>query len=194
MKLRILAAGTILLSASPALAELQPPAPNGSVYETLPVLDFSLIGVTSVGILWSNLNGANLTHPRCPCDLGEVNSFDRSALGNSSYLSTVLSDVTVFSAMLVPPLLDGLDFGWSRAWVEDMTVFAEVLSVSGAVVEIAKFTSQRPNQRTYTQVEFQNLPEGLIIPWLHERKGRNESVMIAPTHDLGVQVSFVTQI
>jgi len=59
------------------------------------------------------------------------------------------SDATAGVVLVAPVILDALDVGLSKTWVEDVTVYGEALAVNGALVTAAKYTVQRPLPRTY---------------------------------------------
>lgn len=121
-----------------------------SVYHVSPTVDGTIIGVTTLGSIVPLSLNSQLITPKCPCDVGEVNAFDRIAIGNDSQLAGVISDVSLGVAVLGPPLLDLVLLGSNQTYLEDMVVYAEVLSVSGAFVTTAKYTAQRPIPLVYT--------------------------------------------
>ncbi len=125
------------------------PSPAQSVYKVRPVLDGSIIAGTLLGGLLPYLYADKLIHPRCPCDAGEVNGFDRPAIGNHSGFADTLSDITVGAAVLVPVALDALDLGLGSELAEDLVVYVEALAVNGALVSLVKYAAQRPLPRTY---------------------------------------------
>ena len=120
------------------------PTPSESVYRVRPWLDGAVIGVSALGVAIPYALSTQLIHPRCPCDPHEINALDRHVVGNHNKLTDTLSDVTVGGAWLAPVLLDALDVGVSRAFAEDMAVYAEALAVNGALVTVAKYLVQRP--------------------------------------------------
>jgi membrane-associated phospholipid phosphatase len=135
-----------LLASTPSSASAES---DLSVYRISPWVDGSIIVATSLGSIFPALNQDNLIRPRCPCDLGEVNALDRHVIGNNSEAAEIVSDATLGLALAAPPLLDLYALGPSRPLAEDLTVYAEVLSVSGAFVTLAKYTVQRPIPRVY---------------------------------------------
>lgn len=124
-------------------------AADGSVYHVSPWVDGPVIFAASLGSLIPALNDRHLLHARCPCNPGEVNALDRHVIGNDSRTAGVISDVTVGLAVLAPPALDVYALGATQQLVEDLSVYAEVLSVSGAFVTLSKYTVQRPIPRVY---------------------------------------------
>ncbi len=106
--------------------------------------------MTALGSIIPQALNSHLISPRCPCDLGEVNGFDRPTIGNNSKTAATISDVTLGISLLAPPLLDYFAIGANRALFEDYVVFAEVISVNGAFVTTAKYTVQRPIPLIYS--------------------------------------------
>jgi membrane-associated phospholipid phosphatase len=148
--------------ASPAELAAQPrdPGPDSTpvgatrmdsrvVYRLRPSADAAVIATAALAISVPTLLASDIIHRRCPCDPSEINGFDRGAVGNHSTFADVTSDVTAVLVMAGPPLLDLVDVGSGEAFYSDAAVFAETLLVNGALVEIAKYTFQRPLPRTY---------------------------------------------
>lgn len=118
--------------------------PNRSVYRINGWVDGSVMAVAGLGALlpWAFAN--KLIHPKCPCDPSTVNAFDRAAIRNSSALAGSVSDLTVLLAFAGPAIADTIVLGFSRELLEDAVVFSEAIAVSGALVTLAKYTTQRP--------------------------------------------------
>ena len=150
----VLACALALATAVPRLAAAEEPAPPTvepldprSVYKVHPWIDGSII----VG---SNAVTAGLylfvtPTPTCPCDPMSVNSFDRHAIGYHSDGADLAGTGLVAASVLLPVGLDLAVIGPNRVALEDSVVLAESLSVSGALVTIAKSGFQRPFPRTY---------------------------------------------
>ena len=119
------------------------PAPK-SVYEIHPLLDGAILGSTLLTNAIATAQASRWIKPSCPCDPNEVNAFDRHVIGNNSSFTNTVSDVTVGLSVLAPIALDWKDQGSSHEFLEDALVYAETLSVSGALVTVAKYTAQRP--------------------------------------------------
>jgi len=130
----------------PAAAAL---APVRSVYRVEPVRDGGLIalGLVGVAVPYTLLN--DVISQRCPCDPGEVNALDRGVIGNRSHLAYLASDVTVALAVGVPAAVDLWALGLGPELVEDLVVYAQALWLNGALVALAKYTTQRPLPLTY---------------------------------------------
>jgi membrane-associated phospholipid phosphatase len=60
-----------------------------------------------------------------------------------------VSDVMAGAAMVLPVIADGVDLRWNRAFLEDLTIYSQVLLVNGALNSLAKFVFQRPIPRAY---------------------------------------------
>jgi membrane-associated phospholipid phosphatase len=134
-----------------ALATPEPPPsePPAAVYRLHPSIDGPIIAGAALAITVPTLLAEDIIRRRCPCDPSEINGFDRGAVGNHNAFADVTSDVTAVLAMTAPPLLDFLNVGGGDAFQVDAAIFAETLLVNGALVEIAKYSIQRPLPRTY---------------------------------------------
>lgn len=135
-----------LVAPNPAFAETL----ELSVYKIAPLVDGTIIGITAAGTVIPFALKSELVHPYCPCDPSSVNSFDRPAIGNDSTFAANLSDVTVGAVLLGLPLADYLLIGANRAFIEDLVVYGEVLSVNGAFLSLAQYTVQRPVPLIYS--------------------------------------------
>lgn len=93
---------------------------------------------------------SRLIHPTCPCAASAVNAFDRGTIGNSSDAADWISSATVALTLVAPPLADWLALRRGRIWLDDAVVYAESLSVNGALVTAVKYAVQRPVPRAYT--------------------------------------------
>jgi membrane-associated phospholipid phosphatase len=144
----ILAAAASLPAASAAPPEAVDTRPR-SIYEVHPVLDGALIAGGALAGLIPYVFAKDLIHPKCPCDPASVNAFDRGSIGDHSHFADVLSDVTVDAAVIVPVLVDLLDVGLRAPFVEDMTVYAEVMALNTGLVSVTKAVVQRPLPRVY---------------------------------------------
>jgi membrane-associated phospholipid phosphatase len=119
------------------------------VYRISPVVDGLVIGISSLAIILPTAYGSQLVHPRCPCSPEEVNAFDRHVIGNNSAFAGTLSDVSQLLAIAAPIVFDAADVGFHREFVEDMVVYAEATSVSGAILTLTKYAVQRPRPYAY---------------------------------------------
>ncbi len=146
----ITAAALIALAPRPAQANFfDKPDPGVSVYRVSPWIDGAVILGTNAVTIGLYAFGTGLIDQSCPCDSSSVNAFDRPTIGNHSDLAYVFATGTVWSAALVPVALDAWDLKRFQPWLEDVTVLAEALSISGAFATVAKFSVQRPYPRTY---------------------------------------------
>ena len=98
-----------------ALAEDDPgPKP---VYQVRLVVDGPIIAVGALAGLLRATLASHFIDRSCPCDRSGLNWLDRGAVGNHSAAAGTVADVTVGLALGVPPLLDLIDVGASRAFV-----------------------------------------------------------------------------
>lgn len=134
----------VLSGASPS-AQAEPK----SVYKLNTSVDAAVIASATAANIVPEIFASDLIKPRCPCNPGEVNAFDRGVIGNNNEFLDSLSDVSVGVAVAAPALLDALDVGFNHILVEDLTVYVETLTVSGAFTTLAKYTVQRPLPRVY---------------------------------------------
>lgn len=122
---------------------------NRSIYKIDPWADGLIIGVTSLGISGAYYDSDLLIRPRCPCDLNEINAWDRSVVGNKDDNMDRLSDIAATVAVAAPVYLDWRELGFSQEFKEDAIVFLETMTVSSSLVTFAKYNVQRPLPRTY---------------------------------------------
>jgi membrane-associated phospholipid phosphatase len=121
-----------------------------AVYRVVLSVDVPIIALTTVGSLIPFALASHLIAPSCPCAASAVNGFDRGTIGNHSDAADWASTVIVAAAMGVPPLVDWFALRSRRIWLDDAIVFAETLSINGAFVTAAKYATQRPIPRAYT--------------------------------------------
>lgn len=122
---------------------------DAPVYAIHPAVDVPVLAASALVIAVPSLLASELIDERCPCDPSTVNGFDRGAIGNHDRAASVASDVTLGVAMAAPLALELLWVRGREALLTDLVIYAEVLLVNGALVEIAKYTVQRPLPRTY---------------------------------------------
>jgi membrane-associated phospholipid phosphatase len=135
--------------ARPAAAEPRPDDPD-AVYDVSLPIDGAIVAVTAAGALIPYTLASHLIHPSCPCSPASVNAFDRGVIGNASDTAGWISDATVALAIVAPPVADWLALRRGRPFLDDLVVFAESLSVNGALVTLTKYTVQRPIPRVYS--------------------------------------------
>jgi membrane-associated phospholipid phosphatase len=132
-----------------------------SIYRVHPVVDGVTIGASLalVGTMYAFGNG--LIDVRCPCNPNEVNSFDRPAIGNHSNAAALASDFTVGAALVGPVVADWFALKSELVFLQDVIVYAEALSVSGAINVVFKQAVGRPFPRTYAgQADLIGTPNG----------------------------------
>ena len=120
-----------------------------SIYNISPLRDGLITGFSLGIVAWAYTDGEKLIHPRCPCDLGELNSLDRSVVGRQNPAMNHLSDISLGLIFALPVVFDYWELGLSKSFYEDMAVYIETLSVNGGLVAIVKYSVQRPLPRTY---------------------------------------------
>ena len=132
-----------------AQAQAQTQQSKQSIYKIDPWADGLIIGITSLGVFGAYTDSASLIRPRCPCNLNEINSLDRSVVGNHDRNMEKFSDAAAVAAVAVPVYLDWHELGFSPEFKEDAVVFLETLTVNASLVTFAKYNVQRPLPRTY---------------------------------------------
>src|SRR5579872_3826609 len=102
-------------------------AVDKSVYRIRPWIDGPVLGIAAAGSLVPLLYESTLVHQNNPGNPHDVNSIDRTVIGNHNPTVATLSDVTVGLAITVPIVLDVREVGWTKPLAEDFVVYAEVL-------------------------------------------------------------------
>lgn len=123
--------------------------PDLSVYHVNLGIDGPIIGITALGALLPVVFESRIIKKQCPCDSGEVNSFDRPVIKMHSQAAANISNLTVVVALVTPPVWDRIDVGWNKTFMEDFVVYAEVLSVDSSVSNLVRYTTQRPRPDAY---------------------------------------------
>src|SRR5262249_59678204 len=131
----------LVLAAPPPADE---PLRSDSVYLVHPWVDGAVLAGTATSWLILGAAGSSWITPHCPCPTSEVPGIDRVALGKHSPAADQASTVTQILALAAPVVVDLADVGFSAALAEDMTVYAEVLTVSATATALAKPPVQRP--------------------------------------------------
>jgi membrane-associated phospholipid phosphatase len=150
MRLSIVLLAAMAAAAPSASHALGPePARVQPVYHVDARIDGAVSAGAALTIAVPALLASDIIRERCPCDPADVNAFDRPAIGNHNDAADVVSTVTVGLALAGPPVLDYALGARGPALTSDLVVFAEVVLVNGALVQIAKYTVQRPLPRTY---------------------------------------------
>ncbi|HSN91768.1 MAG TPA: phosphatase PAP2 family protein [Anaeromyxobacteraceae bacterium] len=139
----------LALALAAALGTGPPGAGDRSVYRIDPAVDGAILAASSLAIALPWLLEDRIIDLRCPCDRSEVPRWERFAIGLESPAADFASNATVALSALLPPAVGLLHLGWSRAWVEDLVVFAEALAVNGALVTAVKYAVQRPIPLAY---------------------------------------------
>ena len=121
----------------------------GSVYQLQPWMDGLLLASTTAAWVVLEAEGPSWVTPHCPCAAADVPSFDRVALHWQSAAADTASTITEVLALLAPIAMDLVDVGLSQAFLEDMVVYGEVLSISETLTAAAKYSFQRPRPYVY---------------------------------------------
>ena len=145
--------------ADPAAASDEPQ----QIYQLHLAIDIPVTVVGASGGLVRVLFEDQLARESCPCDPGSLNAIDRGTVGNHSAAASVAANVTVYGVMAALPLADVLDVGWSRAFGEDMMVYAETIAVDTGLQNAVNFIASRPRPRAYAgDPEFVHSGEGYL--------------------------------
>jgi membrane-associated phospholipid phosphatase len=143
----------LLLSASgampPLVARAEDKPASRSVYQVDPVTDGFVIGGTLLGSILPEVFADHLINVRTSVNPDEVNPLDRHVIGNRNVAMDNLSDATVVIFAFAPAVGDYFDVGASPELLEDLTVYAETLSVNSALTTLFKYAVQRPLPRVY---------------------------------------------
>lgn len=112
-----------------------------SPYELDLSVDLPVVGLGAAGSLVALIE---VPPPAClpDCSPDDINALDRTVLGNYSETAHDVADVFVLGLIAAPALLDLADSG-GDGWIEDMTVFTQVLLLTQALTQITKFAVRR---------------------------------------------------
>jgi membrane-associated phospholipid phosphatase len=149
-----LAAFAIAPGRARALADEEQPAPEEKpapkeVYQVRLVLDAPIIALGATAGLLRGTLASRFINRSCPCDPSGLNPLDRGTVGNHNATAATLSDISVGLSLGLPPLLGLLDLGWSKAWLEDVTVMTETVMVEILFQQAIGIGVGRPRPRTY---------------------------------------------
>lgn len=145
----VAAAVVVATARSSAAAPPEETRDAASIYDISPWVDGAIIVGANAVTVGFYAFGSGMIKVKCPCDPASVNSFDRKAIGNHSDLAYDIGTATVGLALVAPVALDIWDLRRFRPVLEDVIVYGEALSLSGAFLTIAKFSTSRPFPRTY---------------------------------------------
>jgi membrane-associated phospholipid phosphatase len=139
----------VLVGLALAASRADAASEGDSIYQVHPVVDGAVIAASSATIITLYALGKEILDVHCPCDPKDVNSIDRHAIGNDSDIASRAGDIMVGLSLVTPVVLDWLALRQVGPYLEDLTIFAETLAVSGAFLTIAKHATSRPFPRTY---------------------------------------------
>lgn len=132
-----------------ALVDLKIPKDNKSIYKLELLTDAIIIGAGTLVTLGAYANSYNLIRQHCICDPDSINALDRRTVPNDNKMFDVAANYLVASALLTPIIVDYLDIGLTKSFVEDMVVYGNVLAINFGLVTISKFVTQRPYPYMY---------------------------------------------
>lgn len=119
------------------------------IYRLNPLADAVVIGAGVVLTAGPALLSSKLIRPRGLGDPSTLNALDRSVIGNSNAAAGLASNITALVALALPVAIDFADVGAGPELFHDAVVMAEVLSVAGAAMSYAKYSTQRRSPLLY---------------------------------------------
>jgi membrane-associated phospholipid phosphatase len=125
------------------------PAGAREVYRVYPAADAALIAAGAAGSFVPWLLEDHIIDPRCPCDRSEVPRFERFAIGLDHQAAALASDVTLWLSVAGPLAADLVLTRGGPAFWQDTIVFAQALLLNGAIMNLFKYTLQRPIPLAY---------------------------------------------
>lgn len=125
------------------------PAPPASVYRIVPEIDGPVLAVATLGASVPLFFERQLVHERCVCRRDDVNPVDRWVVGNDSAAAGLASHLLVGAALAAPVVWEQRDLGWTKPFLEDMVVYAEVLAINSALGNIARYGAGRARPDAY---------------------------------------------
>ncbi|TMA30125.1 MAG: phosphatase PAP2 family protein [Deltaproteobacteria bacterium] len=128
---------------------LRDPSPPRQVYRLNLAVDIPVTVAGGLAALARAFLKDKLARISCPCNPAGLNFIDRGAVSSNNSGANVASDVAVAIAIAGPPVIDLFDVGLSKAFGEDLMIFAETLAVDTAIQQVANFAVARPRPRTY---------------------------------------------
>src|SRR6266542_2592409 len=161
MRTTVIVAAALLFLLGPTRAAHADDAPafghDESPYQLR--LDIDIAAVVLGGVLWAGPNfiGNTTAPPSCggsttpACVVGDLNPFDRLAVGYSSQAARTAADVISLLpiAYLAIDIIDVRFRHW-RTYLTDLWVMAEVLVWNGAIQELTRRAVRRPRPFLYT--------------------------------------------
>jgi membrane-associated phospholipid phosphatase len=123
---------------------------EGSIYKVSPIADTALITAGALGAILPYVYRNRLITPTGAGDPSTLNALDRQALGYA-YDPTLAwaSNITAAAAVGLPVLLDLADLGFSSTLVEDTVIMTEVIAITGALANAAKYGLPRRSPLLY---------------------------------------------
>lgn len=182
------------------LATVVASEPGSSPYRVNPWVDgtttFAMLGLLGIseGLVKPTLTGGlacRALGPTGACDPSELNSLDRTVVGNRSGAWGVVSDVAVISSAVVATagiVVDTMAAGHPSPWSEigtDLLVIAETGAAASLMAHMLKYAVRRPRPTAYGEPPFDgNLEEQLSFPSGHTTAVASMSAAYATTFAL----------
>ncbi len=129
--------------------DAQVPGRGHSVYRIQPWIDGPVLGAAALGSVLPLVYESRLIHPPILGDSHDINSIDRTVIGNHNKTVGYISHVEVALAIAVPIVLDMKDVGWNKTLTEDFVVYSEVLALNTSISNAARYSMQRPRPDVY---------------------------------------------
>lgn len=150
-----------LLSATAAFAAPPGPSPgpaSGPASSGHPTINPWIDAPLTVGLFgaWAGLHAGQpgWVETRCPCTRGQVNAFDRVAVGGHFKAAELTADVFVVGALglaLAAPLVTADD---GDAWLNDAALVLESMALAGLLTEVSKIAAGRPYPYMYNPAPY----------------------------------------
>lgn len=145
----------VLLCATTALAS---PPPQPAQPDPPPTIDLWIDAPLTLGLFggWAGLHAGqpHWVDLRCPCTRGQVNRFDRIAVGGHFKAAETTADAFAIGTLglaLAAPLLVVED---GDAWLNDATLILQSMALAGVLTELSKIAAGRPYPYMYNPAPF----------------------------------------
>jgi len=146
-----------------AFAADSPPADTAagsrSVYEINPWVDGSVLGVAALGAAVPLFFEDELIKKNEFLKREDINRFDRSATQFHNKDIGLVSHFVVATTLVTPVVVDCMDVGWTKTYLEDMVVFTQALAVQSAIANVARFSAKRPRPDAYSKPQPISAPQ-----------------------------------
>ncbi len=142
----------------PAAAFAQADPGHKTPYEANEALELGLSGasIAASALIPKLFLEEDLTAPACGgCDIDSINPLDRPVTGYDSAAARLISDVGLVGLITLPLALSFADAAMTEGgdgldgFLTDATILTETFAVQFALVQIIKYTVERPRPFTY---------------------------------------------